>query len=283
MVVTISAKKGFSLGEYGEEKARSRVAVVSEGSAEYQRLFEQYREMRFGALKEWEISDTGEKIGGIKEVLDSNQIREFVIYALAAERETTLGLGKFVSKLVKNSYEVGNRKFKFDLRIYPLTHLLTNLGLLSLEIEFVGETGAYFAHGIKRSTLIGEVFGDIIGFHSQDSTFRGGSFGKDCGEVARRSTFVGKSFGDNCGRKSVESTFTGELFGPLCGNRAYNSIFTGGIFGEDCGFESKLSVYRTWDEDTLDQLFREVPRNNGNHIALVTPNGEEIRRYSHYW
>jgi hypothetical protein len=282
MVVTVSAKKGFGL-EYEEEESQRRIVGVVEGSVEYYKLFESYREMRSGLLQEWQIKQRGEEIRKIKEVLDPDQIREFVTYALAAENETTLGLGTFVSKLVQNSCQVGNRQFQFDLTNYSLNHFLINLDTFGLEIEIVGGTGSYFAHGIKRAVIIGDFFGDINGFHSEDSSFKGNFFGRDCGERSRRSTFVGKSFGDNCGRKSVESTFIGEVFGPLCGNGANRSTFTSGIFGEKCGRDSENCVYRTWNEDTLDQLFKEVPKGKGNHIDLVTSTGGEIKRYSHYW
>jgi hypothetical protein len=279
-LVQARRNKDFTLDEYEEGSTKERVEGVGEGTV-YQELLEQYKDfLRIGHMSYSYISTNRTVVS----VLDPTQMDFFVSYVLASKTDL-LGFGIFMTRVLKNSYQAGHRKFKLNLGDNSINRLFTfyELDMPNLEITITGQTGTHFGIHAVDSTFCGENFEEFCGANSKKSTYRGNNLGYSCGEHSKGSLFVGKIFEGRSGDGSKGSIFEGERFGFLCGGGAIGSNFTGLYFGRNCGDCSKESIFKTPNLQTLQQLLGEVPQGRGNKVVLITPTGEEIERYSNWW
>jgi hypothetical protein len=277
-MVILEAKKGFRL-DYEEEEPGSRLVGVVEGSEVYQELLGQYRRIKSRSTREYEIKIED---GEVKAVLQPDQINHFLASIMAIE-ENYRSLGKFVTRLVQNSYRLGNRKFKFNLGNSELDHLLTGFDVSDLEVELIGDIGSMCGYKLRRLVIFGNNFRDSTGMKSIASSFTGNNFRDYTGSNSKDSIFVGDTFGRWCGVESVGSIFRGNSFESLCGLTSRGSTFIGDFFGRASGMELEEGTFKTTNQTTFAQLCEDVQQKSGNSVVLLTPNGEEIRRYSNTW
>jgi hypothetical protein len=265
-------KKDFDLENYELQEPREKVS--REKGVDYEKVFrtgKEYSRVR-GNFEEGEHLD-----------LNPEEINDFLTYALA--RDSKKGItGYFLNYLLLRSYNQGHRKFKLDLQDSGLDGIFQSsyaTDFSNIEVELTGRAGI------------------TCGAGARDSVFRGVEFGNQCGMKSIGSTFIGKKFENNCGHFSKESTFEGEEFGIFCGIHSQGSRFRGDYFSARTGINSKRGTYETSNQETLEQLLREVPRFSlctdfssltfvqilavlgprltKNKVGFVTPEGEKIR------
>jgi hypothetical protein len=255
-------KKRLDLDQYDEDSIERKVKEVSEGSTVYQELLEQYRSLRI------RIDDDSEFVNEIHKnvtrILEPIEIKRFLAYVLEIE-EDPYGLGPFISKLVVNSYQEGERKFDLALGESSLDLLLSSsFKLKDLTLTFSGNTGINTGAGYTSSVFNGEHFGKWTGFNSWNCRFIGESFDNRSGMLSHYAKFSGGKFGRRCGDSAIESYFKGEYFGRRCGENSSKCTFT------------------TPNEQTFEQLLKDVTQGNKNTV-IFTPTEGEVRRYSNSW
>jgi hypothetical protein len=245
-LVQARKNRNFTLDGYEEGFTKERVEGVGEGTV-YQKLLEQYiqlhkkKEILFG-FPVWDTT--------VDTVLKPCEINAFLSYVSNVSGLDLYDFGYFVTKLIKNSYENGNRRFDLDLMDMGLFSLFSDLDVSDLEVTVRGEAFGSFGAGYKGS--------------------------KKC-------RFKVDSVGPYSLVAAINLTVLADHFGYKSATRANGVTLVGETYGEGIGEKSKKSIFKTPNPQTLQQLLIEVPQERGNTVALITPSGEEIERYSNRW
>lgn len=160
--------------------------------------------------------------------------------------------GLFITRLIQNSYDAGNNKFKVRTKG---TGLLDHFGRYlegtkrrPIEVIIDGDVGSGCGADARYSRFaISGNAGFGCGGEAKHSAFCvSGNAESLCGEVAEKSTFsISGNTGNWCGRNAKGSTFSvGGNAEYGCGSDARNSTFNiGGNTGDCCGQIASSSIF----------------------------------------
>ena len=196
----------------------------------------------------------GYHLESIDQILTPEKINAFLQTTKIFENDKNYQsyTGKFISKLIQNSYNAGNNNFKLNTKnlkeIHSLGYGLQGIKEKQIKITIEGNTGNWCGEESKHTTFnIKGNTGNWCGWRSKHTTFNiEGNTRNYCGGYSYNSTFnIKENTGDSCGHFSNNTTYN------IKGNT-----------GNKCGEFSNNTTYITHKPELYQKLLKQLPTTN---------------------